>query len=96
MAEVILSPAAVDDLKEIHTYILQHSRSYANKVVDTLLDRVADLQTNPKLGRIVPEFAQPHIREIFEYRYRIIYRVESEQLISIARILHQARNLIAL
>jgi len=96
MAEVILSPAALEDLKGIHDYISQHSPFYANKVVHTLLDRITDLQTNIKLGRVVPEFEQSHIREIFEYRYRIIYRIESEQLISIARILHQAKNLIAL
>lgn len=44
------------------------------------------------IGRIVPEFEDPSIREIFAYSYRVIYQVDPTQ-VSIAAIVHGKRLL---
>ena len=45
-----------------------------------------------RLGK-VPEFDNELIRELIESTYRIIYRIESEEEIGIARVHHGARLL---
>jgi len=41
-------------------------------------------------GRVVPEFGDENIREVFAYSYRIIYRVEGET-VTIAAVAHGKR-----
>jgi hypothetical protein len=43
-------------------------------------------------GRIVPEFADPTIRELIVRSYRLIYRVSDED-VSIIGFIHGARDL---
>ena len=52
------------------------------------------LEKFPELGRVVPEFGEPSIREIVVRRnYRVVYRVNpQEQLIEIIRFWHAARG----
>jgi plasmid stabilization system protein ParE len=40
-----------------------------------LITRAESLTTFPEIGRIVPEFHQPDLREIICRSYRIIYRL---------------------
>jgi plasmid stabilization system protein ParE len=65
--------------------------------IKSLKGRVAGaidvLEQHPKIGRKVPEFNNELIRELIEGNYRIIYRVESEDQIGIARVHHAARLL---
>lgn len=42
---------------------------------------------------MVPEYQNPKIRQLLEGSYRIIYRIQSEELIEIARIIHGKRQL---
>jgi toxin ParE1/3/4 len=48
------------------------------------------LSTFPMSGRVVPEFGDDNIREVFAYSYRIIYRVEGET-VTIAAVVHGKR-----
>ncbi len=93
MAKVNLSPAALDDLKAIFDYISNDSEFYAEKVINNILNRVTVLETHPRVGKVVPEFGNDTIREILEGSYRIIYKIESESEISVARVYHGARLL---
>jgi toxin ParE1/3/4 len=53
---------------------------------------VADsLETLAERGRRVPELDDPSIREIFVYRYRLLYRVLDDQVV-IEAFLHGARD----
>ena len=63
---------------------------HAQRVVDEIIRIVETLQTQPKMGRIVPELNQPQIREHFIYSYRIIYEIEDEQL-HILAVIHGRR-----
>jgi toxin ParE1/3/4 len=93
MAKIILSPLAIQDLKDIYDYISLDSSYYAGIVIEKLLNNLSRLEDFPLKGRVVPEFENPLIREIFEYSYRIIYRIEHAELIAIARFFHQSRIL---
>ena len=49
------------------------------------------LATLSERGRVVPELSQPDTREIFVFRYRLLYDVESE-VVHIVAFLHGARD----
>jgi plasmid stabilization system protein ParE len=46
----------------------------------------------PECGRKAPEFDDPAIREILVYSYRIIYRLEQQEVV-IAAVVHGRRIL---
>ena len=92
MVKIIWTEFALADLKSIHEYISQDSRTYASKFIEKLIKRVDQLETFPKSGRIVPEFGNSTIRELIEGSYRIVYKISSDH-IGIVRIHHSARKL---
>ena len=56
-------------------YVAQDSRSAAERLLVQALDTAASLDTLSERGRIVPEFNQPAVRELFVQRSRLIYEV---------------------
>jgi addiction module RelE/StbE family toxin len=93
MAKVKWTNLALDDLRSIYDYISQDSAKYADRLMDKIIEKVEMLENNPQVGRKVPEFDNESIRELIEGSYRIIYRIESEDEIGIARVHHSARLL---
>jgi len=90
--QVVFSPSARKDLREIVRYISSDAPKRAVGFGQFLLSKTKYLPQNPNMGRMVPEFRDPNIREIVVKRYRIIYRVDSaKQKIKIVRIWHSAR-----
>jgi plasmid stabilization system protein ParE len=55
------------------------------------LDLAASLETLSERGRVVPEYDDASIREIFVYSYRLMYRVEGDT-VTIVTFLHGARD----
>jgi addiction module RelE/StbE family toxin len=92
MVKVVWAEFALEDLKTIHDYISKDSKVYASRFVEKLISRVDQLETNPKSGRIVPEFNNETLRELIEGNYRIIYKTDSD-FIGIVRVHHSARQL---
>jgi len=93
MVTINWTELAVQDLRDIHDYIAKDSKFYADRYIDKLIDWVDQLESQPKSGRIVPEFGLITIREIIEGNYRIVYQINSSISISILRIHHAAREL---
>jgi addiction module RelE/StbE family toxin len=93
MAKIIWSNLALDDLRAIHEYVSQDSPLYAERLIDRIIARVDILEKHSRIGRVVREFNQDNIRELIEGNYRIIYRIETEDKIGIARVHHSARLL---
>jgi plasmid stabilization system protein ParE len=89
---VVWSPRAIDDVEAIAAYIAEDSEFYAASVVRDILAKARQLSEFPHLGRIVPEFGDDTIREVFAYSYRVIYRIEVEE-ITIVAIVHGKRLL---
>jgi plasmid stabilization system protein ParE len=89
--EVAWANSARDALDEVITYIAQDSRQAAGHVLEAALEAAASLATLSERGRVVPEINNSAIREILVFRYRLMYRVESERVVVVAFV-HGARD----
>lgn len=92
MVEVLWSPTAKGHLFAIQDFIAGSSIASAERVSDSIVDRVAQLMAFPGSGRMVPEFDTPAVREVVEPPYRIIYRVEPARVVVLA-VVHGRRAL---
>lgn len=89
---IIWSLRATEDLGAIAAYIAHDSEAYAASVVRNVLQKTRILAEFPQIGRVVPEFDDESIRELFAYSYRIIYSVNQEE-INVAAVIHGKREL---
>jgi len=89
---VVWSQRAVQDLEAIAEYIAQDSPAYAAGVVRTVINQTKTLSRFPRSGRKVPEFDDENIRELLVYGYRVIYRIQEEEVL-IAAVIHGKRLL---
>ena len=92
MVKIIWTEYAIEDLRLIHEYISKDSKRYADRFIEKLFERVDQLESFPKSGRVVPEFNSDSIRELIEGNYRIVYKISSSQ-VAIIRVHHAARQL---
>ena len=92
MVKLIWTEFAVEDLRLIHEYISRDSKRYADRFIEKLINRIDQLESFPKSGRVVPEFNLESIRELIEGNYRIIYKISTSE-VAIIRVHHAARQL---
>ena len=92
MIEILWSPEAIADLESIREFINRDSTRYADLVVEQLIEAVQRLATFPESGRVVPEFANSTLREVFWRGYRLVYRFDSRR-VEIATVFHGSRAL---
>jgi plasmid stabilization system protein ParE len=90
--DVRWTETAVRHLTAIHDYIARDSPIYARRMVDRLTRRSAQIAEYPTSGRMVPEYGDPHIRQLLEKPYRIIYRIMPDR-IDVLAVVHGARLL---
>ncbi|VAX38028.1 hypothetical protein MNBD_UNCLBAC01-729 [hydrothermal vent metagenome] len=90
--EVIWSYEAVEDLESIAAYISRDSEFYAASLVEEVMAATRVLVKFFEMGRVVPEFEDCAIREIFVEEYRIIYSIEKMR-IDVLGIIHGRRDL---
>ncbi|HEX6832662.1 MAG TPA: type II toxin-antitoxin system RelE/ParE family toxin [Rudaea sp.] len=91
--KVVWSPEAVDDLTSIAGYIERDSPWYATIVARRLVELAEESAVFPNAGRIVPEKANPAVRERFAYRFRLLYHVHDDRIV-ILTIVHGSRSLV--
>ena len=89
---VVWSAKAIADVEAIASYIAADSSSYASTVVRRILASTRSLGSFPFSGRMVPEFDEESLREVFAYSYRVIYRVEEKEVV-VAAVIHGKRTL---
>ena len=91
--KLIWSASAREDLYEVVSFIAQDNRIAAEAFGYLLVSKVDLLPQFPEMGRIVPEYGDPNLREIIFHSYRIIYQVNRlKEMIAIARVWHGARG----
>lgn len=90
--KLLWSHEALNDIEQIAEYISRDSKNYANAFVQTVLDKLNNVKIFPKSGRIVPEFNNESLREIFVYNYRVIYEQNFDSVIVLS-IIHGKRDL---
>jgi toxin ParE1/3/4 len=71
---------ALERLSEIEDFISQDSSERAEKFVDQIIDHAESLSVKPLRGRTVPEISNPDIREPIFRKYRIVYRINGNNL----------------
>ena len=91
MAQVIWAPSALDDIAAIAEYIARDSPDVASLFIRRLMEATDRLQDFPLSGRIIPEIDEPDAREIIYGAYRIMYRVNEDE-VWITGVVHGARD----
>ena len=84
--------SATNDLEEVAEFIARDSRFYATTVVKEARKAARSLRVSAERGRVVPESNSSNIRELFLWKYRLIYKVTSHHVYILAFI-HGARDL---
>ena len=74
------SHEALERLIEIEEYISKDSPARATHFVDQLIDHAQLLSGKPRMGRTVPEFTTPDIRELIFKNFRIVYRLKANHI----------------
>ena len=85
--KIIWSPLAVERASEIAEYIALDNPSAAQDWVYEVFEKVKLLASTPEMGRVVPEVRRNEIRELLYINYRILYRIENND-ISVLTIRH--------
>jgi toxin ParE1/3/4 len=93
VVEIRWSDLADENLQDIHDFIAKDSIRYADKEITKIFKRVEVLRTYPESGKIVLEFNKETVRELVEGNYRIVYKIFSEQSITILSVHHHSRLL---
>lgn len=91
MAKVIWSPSSLDDIDSIAKYISKDSVYHASLFIDRLFEATDRLKQQPLSDRIILEIGNASYREIICGSYRIMYRIEKNN-IWITSVIHGARN----
>ena len=93
MVKIIWTQRSLFDLKLIAEYISNNSISYASLTLERIIDVTKHLETNPRIGRMVPEVGKnDKIREIILGNYRIIYKITSTLTIHILTVHHSSKR----
>ena len=91
--EVKWTSVSLADIENIAGFIAKDSHHYALLQTERFFERVKMLETQPEIGRIVPEIESKSIRQLVEGSYRIIYQVVSSSRIDILTVHHKSRLL---
>ena len=63
--KIYLSPSALNDLEGIKTYYKEEGVPHiGDEYVVKIIEHIETLTEHPEIGRIVPEFNSPKIREL--------------------------------
>ncbi len=84
MMKIIWSPRSKSQLIEFAEYIASDKPEAAHRWLENVFKEVEKLKVFPKSGRKVPELNQDKIREIIFGNYRIIYKIEVEEIIIVS------------
>jgi plasmid stabilization system protein ParE len=88
---VVWTPEARRALDEALAFIAQDAPDVARRLLEQALSAAQSLAELSERGRVVPERVDSAIREVFVYRYRLMYRVTAES-VQILAFVHGARD----
>ena len=91
---VTWAETALADLIEAAAFVRRDQPAAAQHLYAEINRFTKLLRTHPKLGRTVPEFGNPFLRELVLVPYRVIYRIAPQQRsIEVLAVIHSARRL---
>lgn len=92
MVEIAISENALIDLEISLEYISRDSEKNAKHFLRDILLLINKLKAFPKLGRIVKELEVSSVRELIFGNYRVIYKIQTAELIVVIAIYNSFRD----
>lgn len=90
---ITFAESALRDLEEIREWYYESDvPDVGAGLVEEVFQRVEALAEYPDMGRVVPEFDQPHLRELIRPPFRIVYRRDAK-LVRVVRVWRSERLL---
>ncbi|MBX3335751.1 MAG: type II toxin-antitoxin system RelE/ParE family toxin [Nitrospira sp.] len=89
--EVIWTTSARNELDDIVTYIAKDTPLSALAFLEEVLNTADSLTTLSERGRIVPEYQNPLVRELFVKHYRLLYEIH-DRAVYVLGLIHGARD----
>ena len=78
---ISLSESAINDLEDIKDHYKEEGVPHIGiNFVSSIIKHIETLPDNPEIGRMVPEFNSPKIRELIHSPFRIVYIKEGERI----------------
>ena len=90
---ISFTESALRDLEEVRIwYTEQGVPDVGARLVAEVFQRVQALADHPDMGRVVPEFDQPFLRELIHPPFRVVYRRDPRR-VRIVRVWRSERRL---
>ena len=90
---ISFAESALRDLEEVRIwYTEQGVPDVGTRLVEEIFQRVQALADHPDMGRVVPEFDQPFLRELIHPPFRVVYRRDPQRM-RIVRVWRSERQL---
>lgn len=86
------SRQAAEDVSSIYDYIVRDSRQYALRMIERIEAAAVSASNLPEAGSIVDEYNRADLRQVLAGPYRVIYRLEPDQIV-VLTVIHSARQL---
>lgn len=79
--KITITASAYEDLIDIKEhYKLEGVEYIGEKHVDDVFAHIESLSEHPQMGRIVPEYGLPSLRELIHPPYRIVYLLKADEV----------------
>ena len=91
MSEIVWTETARADLQGIYDFIARDSPALADRTIARVIHAAEAVAALPHSGRVVPELADPDVREVLVGSYWLVYRVWPSR-VTIVTVLHGARD----
>jgi len=88
VVKIEFTESAILDLEDIKSYYLELQVPHiGDKFISDIINHIETLPCNPEIGRLVPEFQMPHIKEVIHSPFRVVYTLNdiSIQIIRVWR-----------
>jgi toxin ParE1/3/4 len=80
-ATISFAKSALEDLNKLRRwYAEQLVPDVGQRLVAEIFARIETLQNHPEMGRMVPEFGLPFLRELIQPPFRVVYRQEKNRV----------------
>lgn len=90
--KIIWTEDGIGSFEEVVQYISKDSVYYASNFAKKIWLSIERLKVFPYMGRVVPEYSNPDIRELIYQNYRIVYKI-SNNVVYIALVIHGSHKL---
>jgi len=77
---IVWSPTARRRVQAAVDYIARERPRASGEWLEALVRRVELLRELPEQGRVVPEWQEPSVREVFHDPYRVLYEVRGDRI----------------